>query len=1160
MLRHHTVYFLISALMFAISAPAQTSTGTISGTVVDTTGQVIPDAQVKLTSERTGDLRDTTTNGTGDFVFPALVPGPYSIAVQAKGFRQFKSQGNNLLPSARLEVGALQLEIGSLTESITVQAAGATVQTGNSENGSVLSTRQMETMAVRGRDPVSMLRILPGVTQGYDPEFNGGFYGTNMPSFQGLSTNSTTIMSDGVNGGDGGAGGVFSATVNMDAISEVKVQMSNYTAEYGRSGGAQINIITKGGGKDLHGTGYWYKRHEMFNANSFFRNLNGVPKQLYRFQNLGGTVGGPVKLPIPIINRGGDKMFFFYSYDNNQIKEPVNLERWTMPTLLERQGNFSQSNDLNGRQITVRDPTNGNIPFPNNIIPSNRANPFGVAIMNIFPTPNFNGVGYNYLFQEESLGRPRNQHLFRFDLHPTDSDTISVKGSMWHADTIGYHIAGGSSPWGLVRQHYEFTGDQLTLNYTKIITPRLVNELFVGFFIDTEDGRTPNDQETQRLQRQNRGLGGLSQFVPQSNPINVIPKATFGGIPASFSAASISYDNRFPLFGADSNLTTTETVTYSRGAHSFKFGGYRENSRFGQARSSTFAGQFDFGQDVNDPLSTGYAFSNAYTGHFAKYTEGLGRPAQFARKNTWAVFAQDTWKIRKNLTMDIGVRVYWSPWALQSNPEASAFSFERYDPKKTPTLFRPVATADGRRALNPLTGEILPQTYIGAIVPGTGDSCTSAITPNSPCKLNGVVVQNDPAFVKGYGGFRDALPLQYDPRLGFAWDPFGNAKTAVRASFGVFHQASIGGNAAYDGGPAFRFDKSIVFSDMNQFLNAGSITTPIGVTGPYRQQKLPLVYQYMLGVQREIIKGTVLDVAYVGNNSHHNQQSYNYNQFPYGTRFRPENADPANPAQPLPDVFLRRYIGYQDISIAGPATTTRYDSLQVQLNRRFIGKVELSGAYTYAKAFVNGWAQELPSRLRRTLLPNDQTQVFNLSYVVDLPKGSNLVPGRPAKWVLDNWQLSGITTFASGFPQNVSLQTTDNFDFTGGGDGGGVVQTGRAQLSHGEKSFYRWFDTSVFKRPSGRGDIGTDFSNVKFRGPGFVNYDLSMFKNFPIAGERRKLQFRWEFYNLFNHTQYGGVNSTARFDPQGNQVNAAFGQVNSARNERRMQGSLRFLF
>ena len=1160
MIRTFAVLVSASALLFVNSVSAQTSTGTISGRVVDKTGQVVPDAAVKLTSERLGDVRDATTNGSGEFVFPALVPGPYSIVVQAKGFRQYTSQGNNLLASARLEVGTIQLEIGAVTESITVQATGATVQTGNAENGQVLSTKQLEMVSIRGRDPVSMLRILPGVTQGFDGEFNGGFYGTNMPNFQGLGTNSTTIMADGVNGGDGGAGGVFSATVNMDAISEVKVQMGNYTAEYGRSGGAQINIITKGGGKEYHGTGYWYKRHEQFNANSFFRNLNGVPKQLYRFQNLGATIGGPVKVPIPIINRGGDKMFFFYSYDNNQIKEPVNLERWTMPTLLERQGDYSRTTDLGGQRIVIRDPAAGNAPFPNNTIPSTRANPFGVAIMNIFPAPNFNASNYNYLFQEESLGRPRNQHLFRFDLHPTESDTISVKGSTWHADTIGYHIAGGSSPWGLVRQHYEFTGDQLTLNYTKIIPPRLVSESFVGFFIDTEDGRTPNDQETARLQRQNRGLAGLGQFVSQNNPINVIPKATFGGVPTGFSAASIGYDNRFPLFGADSNLTTTQTVTYSRGGHSFKVGGYREASRFGQARSSTFAGQFDFGQDVNDPLATGYAFSNAYIGHFQKYTEGLGRPAQFARKNTWAVFAQDTWKVTRNLTMDIGLRVYWSPWAKQSNPEASAFSFERYDAKKTPTLFRPIPTDAGRRAVNPITGDILPQTYIGAIVPGTGDSCTVAITEKSPCKLNGVVVQDDPNFVPGYGGFRDALSLQYDPRLGLAWDPFGTGKTAVRASFGGFHQASIGGNAAYDGGPAFRFDKSILFSDMSQFLNAGQVTTPISVSGPYRKQKLPLIYQYLLSVQREIFKGTVLDVAYVGNSSHHNQQSYNYNQLPYGTRFLPQNADPANPAQPLPDVFLRRYIGYQDISIAGPATTTRYDSLQVQLNRRFSGGVEVSAAYTYAKAFVNGWAQEIPSRLRRTLLPNDQTQVLNVSYVIDLPKGSKLIPARPAKWVLDNWQVSGVTTFATGFPQNVGLQTTDNFDFTGGGDGGGVVQTGRAQLSHGDKTFYRWFDTSVFKRPSGRGDKGTDFSNVKFRGPGFANYDLSMFKNFPIGGEKRRLQFRWEFYNLFNHTQFASVNNTARFDPQGNQVNAAFGQVTAARNERRMQGSLRFIF
>jgi len=283
---------VVCCLFSALLAYSQTSSGSISGTVADSSGQVVPAAEITLTSQRTGEKRTATSSDVGDFVFPALVPGAYTLKVSAKGFRPLEQTNINVAPSARLALGAIQLEVGSVTESIVVQAQGATVQTGNSENGALLDSKQLSMVSIRGRDPISMLRILPGVTQGFDNEFAGGFYGTNAPNFQGLANNTTTIMADGVNGGDGGAGGVFSATINLDAVQEVKVQLSNYTAEYGRAGGAMINIITKGGGREYHGSGYWYKRHEMFNANAFFRNRDGVARQIYRFETLGGGQRG----------------------------------------------------------------------------------------------------------------------------------------------------------------------------------------------------------------------------------------------------------------------------------------------------------------------------------------------------------------------------------------------------------------------------------------------------------------------------------------------------------------------------------------------------------------------------------------------------------------------------------------------------------------------------------------------------------------------------------------------------------------------------------------------------------------------------------------------------------------------------------------------------
>jgi hypothetical protein len=247
---------------------------------------------------------------------------------------------------------------------------------------------------------------------------------------------------DGVNGGDGGN---FSGATNLDAIAEVNVQMGNYTAEHGLKGGSQINLITKRGGAQYHGTGHWYKRHEQFNANNFFSNASGLQRPLERVSTLGGNIGGP----IPIIGR--NRMNFFYSIDDTQAIAPSELRRWTMPTAAERRGDFSQTRTPAGALIVVRDPLTGQ-PFPNNIIPQERAHTMGIALMNLLPLPNDpscggRGGGCNFVIQHPSLDKPRRQHLFRIDVRPTDKDAISFKGQTWFTKSGGVEVAGASSRW-----------------------------------------------------------------------------------------------------------------------------------------------------------------------------------------------------------------------------------------------------------------------------------------------------------------------------------------------------------------------------------------------------------------------------------------------------------------------------------------------------------------------------------------------------------------------------------------------------------------------------------------------------------------------------------------------------------------------------------------
>jgi hypothetical protein len=513
----------------------------------------------------------------------------------------------------------------------------------------------------------------------------------------------------------------------------------------------------------------------------------------------------------------------------------------------------------------------------------------------------------------------------------------------------------------------------------------------------------------------------------------------------------------------------------------------------------------------------------------------------------------DTWRITPKITLDAGLRMYKWGHPYNGGGEASAFSFERFDASwggKPPVLYEPVLVGSARRARNPVTGEILPDTFIGLIVPGTGYSC-GVITPDRPCDINGVVIQDDPTYREGDRGFVEPIPVQFDPR----------------------HDGT--GGDTFEGGPAYRFSRVTRFTDLNTYLGGTSAVSPVGASGTVRVgAKRPSIHKYTVGIQREIGWNVVADVAYVGEFVRYLGDDFNHNAIPAGARFDPANRDPTltpSPSNPraLPDVFLRPIRGFGDLNISEPVNTARYDSLQVQVTRRFTGRFELSGSYTMARGYTNDRFQGNPlTGTYRDYNNNLQDHVVVVGYQVDLPNGGRMLgDSAVARGILDGWRVSGISTFATGPWSDVSFSYSPSFEFTGGGeacDGSGsqpfhVVGDPNKNAPGTEE---RWFDTSVFQPASGRGDIGNDAAclNHKIQLPGFHNHDVSFFKDFDLPGDQR-ITFKWEIANLFDQVSWQSVDTSGQFNPNtGQQTDANFGRVTAARNERRMVFSFRYTF
>ena len=1168
----------VLAMMMSLVAvtTAQTVSGRITGTVIDESGSAIAGATVTLTNDRTNDSRTTTTNSDGTFLFPAIQPGAYSVKVEQKGFSAIQRQGNMLTAAEALSVGTLTLKVGNVAETVTTTAEGTPVQTESTEHSALITAKQLEQVSIIGRDVTALLRVLPGVSLQGQSQSAGNSFGSGIPNIQGGRNTSATMNVDGVRGNDLGSPSTFSSTINFDAIGEVKVLLNGFQAEYASNSNASINIITKSGSSEYRGSAYYYKRHEQFNAKNFFNNLNNIPKPRYRFNTLGATIGGPVWLPKLGNNaKIKDKLFFFYSWENSGTLNPQALRTVTVPTELERNGDFSKSVDVNNAAILIRDPQTGQN-FANNIVPANRINKNGQALLKVFPNPNaldrtITRGNYNYTFQE-SLNVPKWQHLFRTDYKMSEKDNFYVRGSMWYADNQGIAVPAGTANWGLAGLHYTYTDNGITGNWTRIISPSLVNESSIGVRHGVEKGPPLNDTELGKLQKSTYGFT-LGQFFPGINPLGFIPQASFGGVTG---AAAISYDGRTPLRGADTFISFTDNLSYTRGRHIFKTGLYAERVRNYEGATATFAGNFAFARDVNNPFDSNYAYSNALLGNFQSYTESSARPSGEGRQSIVEFFVQDSWKVRRNFSIEGGVRFSWYNQWYQSTGKSAAFSLERYDRSKAPTFYQPgctVAVAAGtscaaanRRARNPINGSLLPAVLVGAFIPGTGNS------------NNGMVVGSDESYPRG---FRDQQPIAIQPRLGFAWDVKGDGKTAIRGSFGTFNQTRVSANVVWSDvsrNPPIAENPRIFYGNIDTLLSSSGVLFPSNVAGFEKDSQTPVTYNFSLGVQRDIGFGTVVDISYVGAQSRHQQQARNLNTIPYSARFldvNPQNANPVVANTPLIDDLLRPFPGWGNITYYENAGTSNYNALQVAANRRFTRGLQFGLAYTFSKTMDftdgdrDGIAFYRPRRIWNYGKAGfDQTHVMVINYTYDIPKLSRYLDHPAIKAVFDNWQISGITAFGSGTPTGIGFTTVDGQDITGGGDGARIVWLRDARLpeskqvpstlANGATGPVQWFDPTAFARPA-RGNFGNAPKDV-LRLPGTHSWDISLFKNIPLGEGKRYFQYRFEMYNAFNHTQWSGVDTTARFDATGAQVNTNFGRVTTARDPRLLQMSLRLTF
>ena len=1133
------VLLLISG---ALSVQGQTIFGRISGTVKDTAGAAIPNTTVTVTNPANNLTRTATTDDDGFYTVTNLPVGSYSVEAERTGFKKAAQSGISVVADARLTVD-VTLEAGQVTETVQVTSiAGETVNTTSGEVGRLVDQRQVQNLALNGRNYMQLVTLVPGAAiLDEDQLALTTSLSISQAAINGNRPNYNSLTVDGGFNMDSGSNNSQINNVGIDFIQEVKIQTSNFSAEYGRNSGASVNVVTRGGGNDYHGSVFYFLRNDKLDARSFFSPVRGK----LRFNNFGWNFNGPIKK---------DKFFFFAGQEWKYIRLDSAPVRRTMPTRAERGGDFSLR--LRGPDGVIgtaddgvlRNPANpantcvapvfnpdGSIKtaairtgcFAGNAIPPGLLTADGKAFAAVYSAMEKLAVAYtdtptgnNATFQQPNPFNYREDNI-RLDYRFNDKHSIYGRYLHDHYDLIDPYGTFITSQLPTIPTNRLRPGASYQVSHTWLISPTKINEAKIN--VSYNGQRIPPVGEfwkraTYNLTYPQLFSGGLYD--------NGIPNTTITGF-AGFNGPSGS------LLSPTTDIAPSDNFTLIHGKHSIKMGVVVVRNRKDQNGRSGYTGNVNFATSGNTK-TTQNAFADALLGNFRTYNEADNDPIGFFRFNQDEAYAMDSWKVTPKLSLEFGARYYhFTPTYTQANNMAN-FDPSRYDPSQAVTIM-----ANGN--IDPTKGG---NRFNGLVRAGNGipsDQVGRVSAANSP--LLQAVPTGAPR-----GFYQPANRLA--PRFGFAYAPFNDTKTSIRGGFGMYYD-KVEGNLIFSQVNVPPFISQPQFENGNLGNPSGGTPSALAPFGPISaidpNLDISESMSFSLGVQRELPHGFFVEATYVGNQGRHLIRQPDLNAAPFTALAALAALNATLPSsQQISTNTVRPYKGYTNINFRLSDANSNYNGMQLYAAKRK-GALELTASYTWSKALTdtsgNGDGLDVgedPFNRHFNYGPAsfDRRHIFVATYDYHVPFLRDMKGVGGA--VLSGWEISGITRFQSGQYFTVTANTaigTRRADYVGGS----VLLPNPGPDG--------WINPAAFDvAPAGRrGNSGVGI----VKGPSLQTWDFSLRKQFRLT-ERFRLRFQADMFNAFNRANFRAP-STVR-------TNGGFGTIGATGPPRNIQFGLKLDF